>query len=136
MPTQVPTQAVHVARPHPSGRKDKEGNPIHETIRPKIGEPFDFTDDEIKDINAASLTALRDPINEGGQEGGESEEDKAEREAVEAAAPHRAAPADAARVARTGAVGRGARKQPDNTDRGEAPGSQAVQEGAEGEDEL
>lgn len=135
MPNMVPRHSVVVSRPHPSGRKDKEGNPVHERIQPPLGQPFDFTDEEVEDINRMHPAALREPINEGGREGGESEEDKAAREAVEAAAPHRAAPADAARVARTAAVGKGARKQPDNTDRGEAPGSQAIAEGAE-EDEL
>lgn len=135
MPNMVPRHTVVVSRPHPSGKKDKEGNPIHERIQPPLGQPFDFTQEEIDDINRMHPTALRDPINEGGEEQ-ELPEDKAEREAVDAARPHRAAPADAARVARTAAVGKGGRKQPDNTDRGEAPGSDAVKAGEGEEDEL
>lgn len=122
MPSMVPTQSIHVARPNPKGHKDKEGNVIHDHVRPKIGEPFDFTDEELDDINRASPGAVREPINEG-SEGGtarESAEDQAAREAVERSFQNRGAPADAARVARTAAVGKGKRVQADNTDRGEA----------------
>lgn len=122
MPKMIPVNAVHVGRPNPAGRKNKEGEVIHDTIRPKIGEPFDFTDEELADINAATPGAVREPVNEGGEPNSaqESAADLAEREAVERSFQNRSAPGDAARVARAGAVGKGKRNQPSNTDRGEA----------------
>lgn len=131
MPTLVPTHTVHLSRPRKDGRKDKEGNPIHERISPKIGEPFDFTDDEAEDVRTAHPTGIRDPVNEGAEPKEEEDIEKAVREAHEAAAQNRGAPGDAGNTARTGALGRGARKQPDNS--GAAETKQA---GLQDEDEL
>jgi hypothetical protein len=126
MPSLVPTHTVILSRPHPSGRKDREGNPVHERITPKIGQPFDFTDEEIEHVKAANPYGLRDPVNEGEAETRDADAaDKAAREAAEEAAKKRSAAGDAAVTARTGALGKGARKQPDNVHAGEAPGPEA-----------
>lgn len=126
MPSLIPTHAVFLRRPRQDGRKDAAGNPVHESIKPKIGEPFDFTDEEAEQIRRANPGGLREPVNEGGtREDREAEE--AVQKAREAAAQNRGAPGDAANVARTGAQGKGARRQPANEGRNEAP---------EGEDEL
>jgi hypothetical protein len=58
MPQFIPTVSVGVSR--------KEGT-RNRTIFPKIGEMFDFTDEEIKQIRASNPEGLRDPINETGQ---------------------------------------------------------------------
>lgn len=135
MPRMVPVQAVHVGRPHPQGRKNRHGDVIHQSVRPQIGEPFDFTDEELEDIRRSNPAAIREPINEGQPATAVTAEvDLAGETAAEQARAGRAAPDDARRVARTAATGRGARKQPDNTDQGEAPGSDAAAAG-EGEDE-
>jgi hypothetical protein len=62
----------------------RQGNPLHERVAPKIGEPFDFTDEEVEDIRASDPTSLREPINEGGS--------KEEREAEEAVRGRRKRP--------------------------------------------
>jgi hypothetical protein len=66
MPSLIPTHSVFLSRPRKDGRKDAQGNPRHERVAPKIGEPFDFTDEEVEDIRASDPTSLREPINEGG----------------------------------------------------------------------
>jgi hypothetical protein len=120
MPTLVPTHTVILSRPHKDGRKDKDGNPVHQRVSPKIGEPFEFTDDEAKDVRTAHPTGVREPVNEGGTETKEDADvEQAVREAHEAAAQNRSARADAATTARAGALGKGARKQPDNSGAGE-----------------
>lgn len=139
MPTMVPTHTVHLAREHPSGRKDKEGNPIHERISPKIGEPFDFTDEEVDDIRAAHPLGLRETINEGGEVKEDADIERAVQEAHEQArqaGPQTGALGDAAVTARTGAQGRGARRQPDNSGAKEAKGSEDDLNKPEEEDEL
>lgn len=127
MPTLVPTHTVHVARPHPSGRKDRDGNPVHERISPKIGEPFDFTEEEVNDIRNANPLGLRETINEGGEVREDADVERAVREAHEAArqaGPNVGALGDAAVTARTGARGQGARRQADNTGAKEVKGSE------------
>lgn len=136
MPTLVPTHTVHLSRPHPNGRKDRDGNPIHERIIPKIGEPFDFTEEEINDIRTANPLGLREPINEGGETREDADVERAVREAHEAAALNRGAPGDAAVTARAGALGRGARKQPDNSGAKEVKASDDDLTKTEEEDEL
>lgn len=115
MPKLVPTHTVILSRPHKNGRKNKEGEPIHERIVPKIGEPFDFTDEEANDIRNGHPTGIREPVNEGGETKEDADIEQAVREAHEAAAQNRSAAGDAATTARSGAIGKGARKQPDNS---------------------
>jgi hypothetical protein len=136
MPKLVPTHTVHISRPHPNGRKDRDGNPIHERISPKIGEPFDFTEDEVTDIRNANPLGLREPINEGGETKEDSDVDRAIREAHEAAAQNRSAAGDAGVTARAGALGRGARKQPDNSGAKEVKAGDDDLTKTEEEDEL
>jgi hypothetical protein len=126
MPSLIPTHSVFLSRPRKDGRKDAAGNPLHERVAPKIGEPFDFTDEEVEDIRASDPTSLREPINEGGSKE-EREAEEAVQRAQEETAKNRGAPGDAANVARTGAHGKGSRRQPANEGRNEAP---------EGEEEL
>jgi hypothetical protein len=85
MPSLIPTHSVFLSRPRQDGRKDAQGNPKHERIAPKIGEPFDFTDEEVADIRASDPTGLREPINEGGSKE-EREAEEAVRKAQEEAA--------------------------------------------------
>src|SRR3954453_17215098 len=108
MPSLIPTHSVFLSRPRKDGRKDAQGNPKHERVSPKIGEPFDFTDEEVADIRASDPTSLREPINEGGSKE-EREAEEAVQRAQEETAKNRGAPGDAANVARTGAHGKGSR---------------------------
>jgi hypothetical protein len=91
MPSLIPTHSVFLSRPRQDGRKDAQGNPKHERVAPKIGEPFDFTDEEVADIRASDPTGLREPINEGGSRE-EREAEEAVRKAQEEAAKNRGAP--------------------------------------------
>jgi hypothetical protein len=127
MPTLIATHSVFISRPRKDGRKDPAGNPVHERVKVPIGEPFDFTDEEAEDIRRSSPGGLREPVNEGSGTKEEQEAEEAVQKAREAAAQNRGAPGDAANVARTGAHGKGARRQPANEGRNEAP---------EGEEEL
>lgn len=120
MPSLIPTHSVFLSRPRKDGRKDAAGNPKHERIAPKIGEPFEFTDEEVEDIRASDPTSLREPVNEGGSKE-EREAEEAVQRAQEEAAKNRGAPSDAANVARTGAQGKGVRRQASNEGRNEAP---------------
>lgn len=116
MATKVALHRVILGREHPT-KKDKHGKPVQQNVHVHPGQSYDFNDDEVKELEASG--AIRDPINEGG----ESAEDAAIREAVDASREGRsypASPRDAAAVARAGARGQGARKQPSNTDKGEA----------------
>lgn len=47
----IPVQGVYV---HRDGK----------TVAAPIGEPFDFTDEEVADIQALNPSAIREPINE------------------------------------------------------------------------
>lgn len=127
MPTLVPAESIVVSRP--TDRKDKEGNPVHQALRVQPGQPFDFTDAEAEDIrrmHPLNPDILREPTNETAQEGVEGEVSAAATMARTTAT----AEADAASVARTGARGRGARRQPANPH-----ASEAVDEDEQKEDE-
>lgn len=51
MPIRIPKQTIRLVR---------DG----ENVTPDIGEPFDFTADELADINAVNPDAIRKPIDE------------------------------------------------------------------------
>lgn len=110
MPEKIPVHTVILARD--SGKKDPKGEPIMQRVTPPIGKPFQFSEDEVKDIMQASPLALRDPVEE-------SEVKKKVEEAVSqgqqaaaqaGAAMGGAAAGDAAQVAIAAAKGRGAKK--------------------------
>lgn len=61
MPKMIPTIRVGVARPI----NDKKDAPIR-IKHPDIGVLFDFTADEVRDLNKAHPGAVRKPVNEGG----------------------------------------------------------------------
>lgn len=107
MPSMVPTNAIYLLREQPQARGQP---PAFKRISPKIGEPFDFTDEEVDDIRAANPLGLREPVNEGDPKENDVI-DQAVREAHEAAAqagPNTGALDDAAVTARTGAIQRAA----------------------------
>ncbi len=94
---------VFVSRPDPSGRKDKDGNPLHLRIEPKVNTVFEFTEAEVREALLSSPGSLRDPKNES-QDYVLSVE-KAGTEAALRALDTGAAPGDARMVARTAAQG-------------------------------
>lgn len=55
MPIRIPTQTVIVQR---NGAN----------FAPKLGEPFNFTTDEVEEINTLAPDALRKPVNEEAKE--------------------------------------------------------------------
>lgn len=55
MPRLIPTISIGISR--------KTGD-RNRTVFPTIGEMFDFTEEEVKEISAAHPEALRKPINE------------------------------------------------------------------------
>lgn len=98
--TLVPLHSVVLSRPHPHGRKDKEGNPVHQRVSPKVGEPFEFTADEVEDLKASGHE-FREPKNES-----TNLADQAANEAADTARANRTAALDAANTARAGAKGK------------------------------
>lgn len=98
--TLVPLHSVIVSRPHPNGRTDKEGNPVHQRLSPKLGEPFEFTPEEVEDLKASGHE-FREPTNET-----TNLADQAANEAADSARVNRSAALDAANTARAGARGK------------------------------
>ena len=75
MPSLIPTISVGVSR---------EINGRNQTIFPPIGEMFEFTAEEVKQIRAAAPEGLRRPINEtGSTKPAPKEEVTSEEETVE-----------------------------------------------------
>ena len=76
MPKMIPNVSIGVSR--------KRGS-RNVTIFPAIGEMFDFTEEEIKQVKAEHPNGLRRPINETTEEPAEvtSEEEGAEEEGAE-----------------------------------------------------
>lgn len=112
MPRLVANHSVVVKRDDPDGKKDKNGNVRQVSVRPRVGEPFDFTDAEAKDVRAHVDYGLREPINETGDQS-QAIRDEIEGEAKQAAdeaARTRTAGNDAANTARTAAATRSGRK--------------------------
>jgi hypothetical protein len=86
MPSLIPTISVGVSR---------EINGRNQTIFPPIGEMFEFTAEEVKQIRAAAPEGLRRPINETGstkpapkEEVTSEEEETSEEETVEEETTH------------------------------------------------
>lgn len=127
MPSMVPTNTIFLSREQPAVRGQ---SPSFKRISPKIGEPFEFTEEEVDDIRAANPLGLREPIQEGVPQENEAIE-QAVREAHEAAAqagPNVGALNDAAVTAREGAIERAAnapRVQPISAGNVSAPAKDA-----------
>ena len=109
MPTLIPLHSVTLARPHPKGEKDKEGNVKHIRVAPPVGKPFDFTPDEVKDLKASGHP-FRTPRNEAdepvGSYGNADDADRVAAEAHAEATKVGGAPKDAAGTAKAGAKGK------------------------------
>ena len=71
MPKRIPVNTIMLHR---------EGKPLV----PDIGKVFDFTAEELADINAVNPDAVRKPVNEGTDESSEKTADKATETATAA----------------------------------------------------
>lgn len=114
MPTLVPTHTVILKRDHPKGEKDKDGNVRQVSVSPKIGEPFDFSDEEADHVLSHRDTGLRQPVNESKGDQSAALRDDVESEAkagADRASQNNSAPNDAAVTARSGALLRGSAKK-------------------------
>lgn len=58
----VPVQTITLARE--TKEKDAKGQAVHERITPPIGEAFEFSAEEIDQIEESNPGALRAPVNE------------------------------------------------------------------------
>lgn len=113
MPKLVPTHTVMLKRDHPQGHKDDKGNVRQVSVQPRIGEPFDFTDEEVEHVNAHRDTGLRPPVNEGGDNQSQALRDQANeaaQKAADLAAKTGTAQNDAAVTARAAAVAKQGKK--------------------------
>lgn len=103
----IPTHAITLSRP--TGKKDKDGNPIHATMRPTVGVPFDFTKAEHDELKQTAPTSIRKPRNENNQpmDGADPEVvQQARREFAMRAAENGGAPRDASSIAATHLAGK------------------------------
>lgn len=115
--TMIPMHSVYLQRD--TGKEDpKTKTPIMQRISPKVGVPFKFTHEEIRDIRMMSPLALRSPRNESVDV--DAEADQAAGAAAAEALRRGGAPGDAAGTASAGAKGKGKLK-PGSTTEVETP---------------